>query len=335
MPKVSVIIPNYNHAKFLTQRLESVFNQSFQDFEVILLDDCSIDNSRDILGQYTDHPKVKTIIFNQQNSGSTFKQWEKGIGIATGEYIWIAETDDYCESTFLEILVSTLDKHPSAGIAYCQSISVDSENVSSENWLSHTKRFNPNIWKTSFLLNGQLTIQNLFIHRNIIPNASAVIIRKSIYTATSGINAEMTLNGDWLLWVKLLEKSDLIFINRALNYFRQHGQKVTSRNMKNFNGFAEQLDLFIYIEKNVDVTSLQKREMTNALIRKWLHQIAIGSIREGLVNVPRIFKRLCKFNKYAFINIFQVIFCIIFRELILNKYPKKHDISTMQINKLT
>jgi glycosyltransferase involved in cell wall biosynthesis len=71
-PIVSVIIPNYNHAPFLKERIESVLNQSFQDFEVILLDDCSTDNSRDIIEQYRHHPRVSNIIFNEQNTGNTF-----------------------------------------------------------------------------------------------------------------------------------------------------------------------------------------------------------------------------------------------------------------------
>ena len=260
MPKVSVIVPNYNHARFLPQRLYSIFNQTFQDFEVILLDDCSTDNSREIIEKYRQHSKVSSIVYNQINSGSTFKQWEKGIALASGEYIWLAESDDYCETSFLSELVPQLEKQPNVGIAYCQSTSVDSENTFLSSWLNHTSGYNPNIWASSFLVMGRSAIQNLFIHRNIIPNASAVIVRKSIYTATSGINAEMTLNGDWLLWVKLLEKSDLIFIDKALNYFRQHGQKVTSRNMKNFNGFAEQLDLFMYIEKNIGIAYFQKEK---------------------------------------------------------------------------
>ena len=101
-PLVSIIIPNYNHSKFLQQRLDSVFNQTFQDFEVILLDDCSTDNSVDILKKYANHPKVSHLELNKQNSGSPFKQWQKGITMAKGTYIWIAETDDYCEFNFLD-----------------------------------------------------------------------------------------------------------------------------------------------------------------------------------------------------------------------------------------
>ena len=74
MPNVSVIVPNYNHEQYLQQRIESIVNQTYQDFELILLDDFSTDNSRDILNLYRNHPKVSKIVFNEKNSGSPFKQ---------------------------------------------------------------------------------------------------------------------------------------------------------------------------------------------------------------------------------------------------------------------
>ena len=61
------------------------------------------------------------LVYNEQNSGSTFKQWNKGISLASGEYVWIAESDDVAEPTFLEKLVDCLVDHPDAGLAYCQS----------------------------------------------------------------------------------------------------------------------------------------------------------------------------------------------------------------------
>src|ERR1700688_37050 len=81
MPKVSVIIPNYNHAPYLRQRIDSVLQQSFQDLEVILMDDCSTDGSRSIISEYTTDSRVRTV-FNAENSGSTFKQWNKGVRMA-------------------------------------------------------------------------------------------------------------------------------------------------------------------------------------------------------------------------------------------------------------
>lgn len=99
---VSIIIPNYNHALFLKQRIESVLNQTFQDFEVIILDDCSTDYSRDIIELYRGHPKVKEIVYNTQNSASPFIQWGKGIDLAEGDYIWIAESDNIVDTKFLQ-----------------------------------------------------------------------------------------------------------------------------------------------------------------------------------------------------------------------------------------
>lgn len=102
---VSVIIPNYNHAAYLRQRIDSVLSQSFDDFELILLDDCSTDNSREVLESYWQHPKLSHLIYNETNSGSVFRQWQKGIDLAKGEFIWIAESDDYAHPQFLEKLL--------------------------------------------------------------------------------------------------------------------------------------------------------------------------------------------------------------------------------------
>ena len=105
-PLASVIIPNYNHAKYLEERIQSVLNQTYQNLELILLDDKSTDNSLEVINKYRDNPHVSQIVVNEHNSGSAFKQWHRGIELAIGELIWIAESDDYCSPTFLEVLVN-------------------------------------------------------------------------------------------------------------------------------------------------------------------------------------------------------------------------------------
>src|SRR5215469_14819662 len=94
-PKVSIVVPNYNHARFLPQRLDSILGQTFQDFELILLDDSSTDDSRSILLEYGRRDPRVRIEFNEVNSRNPFKQWNKGVGLAHGQYVWIAESDDY------------------------------------------------------------------------------------------------------------------------------------------------------------------------------------------------------------------------------------------------
>ena len=134
MPKVSVIVPNYNYARFLRRRLDSIMEQTFGDFEVIILDDASTDGSQDVIRLYladlrvSFHPK-------EANSGSPFFQWNRGVQLARGDYVWIAESDDYAEKEFLATLVPILEEHPQVGLAYCQSWRVDDQG----NWNRNQK----------------------------------------------------------------------------------------------------------------------------------------------------------------------------------------------------
>src|SRR5476649_534842 len=116
---VSVIVPNYNHARFLKERIDSVLNQTYRDFEVIILDDCSTDDSRSVIEEYRSNPKISNIILNEKNSGGTFNQWDKGIATAQGEYIWIAESDDYADVDFLNTLMAIIEQKPEIGLIYC------------------------------------------------------------------------------------------------------------------------------------------------------------------------------------------------------------------------
>ena len=113
MFKVSIIVPSYNHSMFLKGRLESIYNQTFNDFEVILLDDCSADDSKSILKEYANHPKTSYCVFNDKNSGSPFKQWGKGLALAKGEFVWIAESDDVAHPAFLTSTMSSADSNTS------------------------------------------------------------------------------------------------------------------------------------------------------------------------------------------------------------------------------
>jgi len=121
-----VIVPNYNHARFLGRRLDSILGQTYRDFEIILLDDASTDGSAELCEQFARLHSC-TFIHNDKNSGSAFKQWNNGIGLASGRYVWIAESDDFADERFLEVMTGTLDRNPACGLAYCQSLRVDEE----------------------------------------------------------------------------------------------------------------------------------------------------------------------------------------------------------------
>ena len=207
-PLVSVIIPSYNHEKFLKERIDSVLNQTFQDFELIILDDLSPDNSREIIESYRAHPKVSQIIYNEKNSGSTFFQWNKAVlSLAKGEFIWIAESDDVADPKFLEALVPMLQQNSEVVLAYSQSAKMDSEGKITGSWSEWTQDLvEGNYFNASFQMNGQEYIEKFLIHKNTIPNASAVLFRRKTYVEIGGAVVDMKTNGDWDLWLKLTKK---------------------------------------------------------------------------------------------------------------------------------
>lgn len=228
MPKVSVIIPNYKHAEYLAQRIDSVLAQSFRDFELIILDDASPDNSQQVIeGYLKQHPEIRHH-FNTDNSGSPFAQWNRGCKMARGEYLWFAESDDYCEPELLQELVPLLDQNPNVGIAYAQSYLVNESGEIKNSYLRNYEFVFPEYsWEQDFIKDGKAACKDWLVYHNPIPNASAALIRRSAMQEVGGANQEMRLNGDWHLYAKILSRYDLAFCARHLNYFRVH--EITQR----------------------------------------------------------------------------------------------------------
>ena len=85
LPLVSVVVPNYNYKRYLNLRIQSILQQTYQNIELILLDDASTDGSEEVLSDYQDHAKVSHILLNEHNTGNPFKQWFKGMQLAKGK----------------------------------------------------------------------------------------------------------------------------------------------------------------------------------------------------------------------------------------------------------
>ena len=228
-PKVSVIVPNYNHARYLRARINSILNQTFQDFELILLDDCSSDNSAEILTSYQNNPHVSHIIINPQNSGSPFMQWEKGICIAKGKYIWIAESDDRTEAKFLAATVSQLDKHPEAQLCITGSYIIDGYDH-----LINSSKFDH--WEEdgkAYVFNSYDYLISRMLKVNTVYNASMALFRKKdCLSNISPQYRQMRYCGDWLFWIEQIRKGTIIEIHQKLNYFRKHNYNTTLSGLK-------------------------------------------------------------------------------------------------------
>ena len=176
-PLVSVVVPNFNHAPFLRQRLETIYNQTYKNFEVILLDDASTDNSRDILKNfYALHMEKTRLLFNKKNSGGVFYQWRKGIEAAQGDLIWIAESDDFSAKNFLSELVPAF-ADDAIQLAFCRTdfIQDDKKIFTTEQYLVDLPAFD---WTKNFAMTSPEFVEQGFAIKNIIPNVSGVLFRK-------------------------------------------------------------------------------------------------------------------------------------------------------------
>lgn len=219
-PLVSVIIPNYNHAKFLDERIQSVLNQTYQNFELIILDDKSTDNSVEIINQYKDNPHVSHIVVNEENSGSTFKQWHKGFELAKGNLIWIAESDDSCDSSLLGTLVRGYVDN-SAVLAFCRSCKYDIDGKKTN------YAYQDNLLG-DIMMPGRIFISNYMVRKNAIANASSAIFSRNVAISVDNKYMTMRGEGDWLFWVELMEKGNVYFCSEVHNFFRFHGSNTTN-----------------------------------------------------------------------------------------------------------
>lgn len=253
-PVVSVIVPNYNHSLYLEERIESVLNQTFQDFELILMDDCSTDNSRDILNRYEHHPKVSAILLNKENSGNTFKQWHKGIEKAHGQYIWLAESDDAANSLFLEQTITAMQCHPEAVMCVAGSHLID------EN--SHImKRPSRDRWRETGevkLFDGESYVRHNLMYRNYVYNASMVVFRRDVYAHIDLSFQQLRCAGDWQFWAEVALEGKVLEVRSKLNRFRQHTNKVTSRSATTGEGMSDTIDLMKYLLDHVQVSTYKR-----------------------------------------------------------------------------
>jgi glycosyltransferase involved in cell wall biosynthesis len=282
-PKVTVIVPNYNHARFLPKRIESILEQSFQDFELILLDDCSSDDSRTILSKYADDPTIK-VEFNEKNSGSPFKQWNKGVRLARGDYVWIAESDDYANQQLLEKLVARLDSDPTAAFSYCRSWQVSADGEVSGFLESKLAALDAQRWTGDFWADGCEECQNYLVLQNTVANASAVLFRREIYERVNGADEGLFICSDWKLWAAMALRGRIGYLAEPLNYYRIHDASVWATSQRLGVYATEFLEVMRWIFQRITPPALIRRK----LCQHWMYALprepeaALRMIEEAL-----------------------------------------------------
>lgn len=295
---VTIIIPNYNHERFILDRLNSICNQTFKQWEAIIIDDHSTDGSLELIESYLiSHPefKVKHVIVNEVNSGSGYLSWLKGLELADTKYVWIAETDDFCTVDFLEQTVLALETNPSAAIAFTASTMIDKNGQVLYNT---NRRFaHLNLGKNSSRLLDSQTFNQCMPMQPLITNASAVVFRNpKSKIPVSLFNFKQI--SDLFIWTYLLADNDLILINKPLNTFRRHEDSTTERNLK-----VNQLDLYAEYCQYVAYFKLNKTKSIEVIHHYFKHCLKPKRKTLGYFNVTPIsnLPNLSKFRKYSII----------------------------------
>jgi glycosyltransferase involved in cell wall biosynthesis len=233
-PQISVLIPTYNYARYLPEAIESVLNQTFTDFELIIADDRSPDNTAEVVQPYLKDPRVR-FVRHEQNLGMV-NNWNYCLAQAKGEYVkYLFGDDKLCDTHALAELLSMLRDNPSATLAASARLIFDEKSRPTDLWRTLPNGVHPGRQLvTSLLMQGGV---------NLIGEPSVVLFRRS--DAARGFDPKYRQIVDLEMWFHLLEKGDLVYTGRPLCGFRLHPCQQTESN--HASGIARrELVLFVY-----------------------------------------------------------------------------------------
>ena len=253
---ISVIIPNYNYADYIIERIDSILFQTIKINELIILDDASADNSVEIINKKIDKVKrdypdinIKFIINKENSGGFVFSQWQKGLKKVTSSYFWIAEADDSSNCNFLETAFDFFDKDNDLSLFYCESMVIDAKNrVVKKDCKDWSDIFHSGHWDNDYINTGRNEIINYLSSNATILNVSSIVWKNDerIYDIFEEAK-QYKIAGDWYIYTRILENGKIGFSNQALNYFRKHGKSVSTLDIRD-KEYKEVLRIHEYIK---------------------------------------------------------------------------------------
>ncbi len=234
---VSVVVPSCNYARYLRERLASIFGQTWPVREVILLDDASTDDSVAVAeAAAAEWGRELRVIASDAPSGAVFGQWRRAAELAQGRLLWIAEADDAAEPGLLAALHGAMAAAPRAVMAFADSRSIDEAGAPvGDSYKPYYRQCGAAVLAADGLFEGRDFATRHLAERNLILNASAVLWdRAALLAAFDRCGAELEtfrMAGDWRLYLELLDQPDaaIAYVAEPLNIHRRHPASVTQR----------------------------------------------------------------------------------------------------------
>lgn len=220
--KVSVVLPCFNHSSHLHERLTSVINQTVPPDEIVFLDDASSDDSVQVAKAILSESGIPyQIVVNDENSGSVFKQWLKGIDLCSNEIIWIAETDDTCEYDFLEHCLVHFNSKSVRGVLG-KITCIDKNGTTLDDLDNYYSGLFFHSWNFPYTITAAKSFTYDFSVTNVIPNASGFVFRRPLLLEEEVQKIlGFSFSGDWLFYAYLLRGGSLVYEPAAISYFRK------------------------------------------------------------------------------------------------------------------
>ncbi len=301
-PAVTVIIPNFNYADFIEETLRSVLNQTFQDFEAIVIDDGSTDQSLQVIKKIRDEFRGKLILIEQENKG-VYAARNRAIKIARGRYISFLDADDIWEPETLEGLVTYLEANPNCMMAYANASFFYND---TRRELGHN--IGPGSKKTPHT--GRCA-DKLFLEGNFIPFMTT-ILRRQAFEQVGFFNETLKVGGDYDMFMRIACLYPIGYVDRLLCRVRRHNRnlsfKLLLQAVTQIRILKKALKFFSDHQFRIDEMAVRKRwaqiyyELGTALVLNAEPKRARLALRKSLSMNPSFFSNKIVF--YMFLSFF-------------------------------
>lgn len=221
-PVVSFMVPCYRLAHLLPDCLVSILSQTYENFEILVMDDCSPDNTPEVARSFNDSRVIH--VRNEPNLGH-LRNYNKGIRLCRGKYVWLISADDYLRRPYiLQRYVEVLEKHPNVGYTFCAGVGVRDGR---ETGLLEYSQFDTR----DRIMSGHAWLKQLLV-KNIVLAPSG-LVRRECYEQLGGFPLDMPWAGDWYLWLLYALHSDVAYFAEPMVCYRQHGLSMTNQLNRN------------------------------------------------------------------------------------------------------
>lgn len=264
--KVTFIVPCYKLAHFLSDCVESILSQSYGDFDVLIMDDCSPDNTSEVARSFRD-PRV--IHVRNETNLRHLANYNKGINLARGEYIWLISADDRLRSPYvLERYVTLMEKHPEVGYVFCPAMKLEGDKETK----LHTHSFHGD---QDRIFEGRMFLSKLLEANTVV--AASAMARKDCYQKVSLFPLDLPYAGDWYLWCIFALHYDVAYLSEPMVNYRHHTQTMTNllKNQDYDILFHDDVAVLTRIRDKACLTGLDSimAECNKNLIKKYLRHL--------------------------------------------------------------